>query len=93
MTASEIRLALCLTVALAPAVATAQTPPIKPGLWEVRSDRKLDGQAAPADAMKNLPPDVRLRGRHGGTGAGGLPAGDAPQKIIADPAAAAGGPG
>lgn len=65
MTASEIRLALCLTVALAPTVATAQTPPIKPGLWEVRSDRKLDGQAAPApapaDAMKNLPPEVRAK--------------------------------
>ena len=58
-----VRPALILAAALAPAIAGAQTPPIKPGLWEVRSDRKLDGQAAPApaDAMKNLSPEVRAK--------------------------------
>ncbi len=63
MTVSEIRLVLCLTAALAPALAAAQAPPIKPGLWEVRSERKLDGQTAPApaDAMKNLSPEVRAK--------------------------------
>jgi hypothetical protein len=59
--------ALCLTTALtatlACALAAAQTPPIKPGLWEVRSDRQIDGKAAgaPTDAMKNMKPEVRAR--------------------------------
>jgi hypothetical protein len=63
MTALELRFALALAAALAPAVACAQTPPIKPGLWEVRSERQVDGRKAPppADAMKNLSPEVRAR--------------------------------
>ena len=63
MTASELRFALALAAALAPAVADAQTPPIKPGLWEVRSERQVDGRKAPppSDSMKNLSPEVRAR--------------------------------
>lgn len=63
MTAPELRRALVLAAALAPAFVAAQTPPIKPGLWEVRSDRQIDGRQAgpPADAMKNLSPEVRAK--------------------------------
>src|SRR5450631_2114774 len=63
MTAPELRFALALAAALAPAVAAAQAPPIKPGLWEVRSERQVDGRkaSAPADSMKNLSPEVRAR--------------------------------
>ena len=63
MTASEIRRAACLAAVLSPAFACAQTPPIKPGLWEVRSERQVDGRksASPADPMKNLSPEVRAR--------------------------------
>lgn len=50
--------------ALAPLAALAQTsttPPIKAGLWEVNSQRDVDGQKAsdPSDAMKNMPPEAR----------------------------------
>jgi len=51
-----------LAAAISPA--RAQTaPPIKPGLWEIRSEREVDGQKAPdpSDQMKNLPPDVRAK--------------------------------
>lgn len=39
----------------------ADTPPIKPGLWQVRSERAVDGVKAPpmAAQMNNLPPEVR----------------------------------
>ncbi|MEO8527025.1 MAG: DUF3617 domain-containing protein [Caldimonas sp.] len=44
-------------------LAIAQTPPIKPGLWEVHSEREVNGKKAPApaDRMKNLPPEARAR--------------------------------
>jgi hypothetical protein len=62
MTTLAIRTA-ALAACLAPALAAAQTPPIKPGLWEVQGDRQVDGKpaAARSDAIKNLPPDVRAR--------------------------------
>ncbi len=59
--------AFCLSCTLAAAfvttLAAAQTPPIKPGLWEVQSEREVDGKkaATPADRMKNLPPETRAR--------------------------------
>ncbi len=42
--------------------AQAQTaPPIKPGLWQVQSEREVNGQKAPdpMEQMKNLPPEAR----------------------------------
>ena len=66
MTALALRRALALAAvgALAPAFASAQTPPIKPGLWEVRSERQVEGRKEgppPADMMKNLSPEVRAK--------------------------------
>ncbi len=59
-----LMLTLCITATLS-GVANAATnpPPIKPGLWEVRSEREIDGQKAP-DPMtkfKELPPEARAR--------------------------------
>jgi hypothetical protein len=44
------------------ALAAAQSPPVKPGLWEVRSERQ-DGKqtASSAEAMKNLTPETRAK--------------------------------
>ena len=52
-----------LAAGLACSVALAQTPPIKPGLWEVRSERQIDGKsAAPPDhSLNDLKPEVRAR--------------------------------
>jgi hypothetical protein len=63
MTALELRCALTLAGALVPAFVAAQTPPIKPGLWEVRSERQVEGRKAapPGDSMNKLPPDVQAR--------------------------------
>ncbi len=60
---SAFRLSCALAAALVPALAVAQTPPIKPGLWEVHSEREVDGKktAPPADRMKNLPPEARAK--------------------------------
>jgi hypothetical protein len=45
-----------------PALAAAQAPPVKPGLWEVRSERQDGKQTAPsAEAMKNLTPEMRAK--------------------------------
>lgn len=57
------RLTCALAATLVPALASAQTPPIKPGLWEVHTEREVDGKkaAAPADRMKSLPPEARAR--------------------------------
>lgn len=44
--------------------AQAQTaPPIKPGLWEVQSERLVNGQPMPdlAQRMKDMPPEARAR--------------------------------
>jgi uncharacterized protein DUF3617 len=54
--------AVCL-VAWAHGCAQAQTPPIKPGLWQVRSEREVDGQKAKmpdmSEHLKNMPPEQR----------------------------------
>ncbi len=56
-------LALTLSGVIAPAFVAAQTPPIKPGLWEVRSERQIEGrkEGPPADMLKNLSPEVRAK--------------------------------
>jgi hypothetical protein len=51
-------------VAGAHEVARAQTaPPIKPGLWQVRSEREVDGQKSKmpdmSEHLKNMPPEQR----------------------------------
>jgi hypothetical protein len=65
MSRCAARLAFALsTLAAAVSSAQAQTaPPIKPGLWEIKSEREVDGKKAPdpSDQMKNLPPDVRAK--------------------------------
>ena len=55
-----------LTIALALSAATLAAhaqpaPPIKPGLWQVQSEREIDGQKAPGpmERMKDLPPEAR----------------------------------
>jgi hypothetical protein len=60
--ASRLTTALAATLACA-AAGAAETAPIKPGLWEVRSDRQIDGKpaAAPTDSMKNMKPEVRAK--------------------------------
>ena len=54
---------VCL-VACGHGVVQAQTaPPIKPGLWQVRSEREVDGQTAKmpdmSEHLKNMPPETR----------------------------------
>lgn len=63
MSHAALRLTTALASALAASIAAAQTPPIKPGLWEIRSERQIDGNAAtaPTDAMKNMKPEARAR--------------------------------
>jgi hypothetical protein len=50
-------------VACGPNPAQAQTPPIKPGLWQVHSQREVDGQKVQmpdmSERMRNLPPEAR----------------------------------
>lgn len=57
---SPVRLIAAAAVLAAP-LASAQVPPIKPGLWQTESDRSVDGRPAPdmAERMKNLPPAAR----------------------------------
>ena len=55
-------LALATLLCSAALAAQAQTaPPIKPGLWQVQSEREINGQKAPdpMEQMKNLPPEAR----------------------------------
>lgn len=58
-----LRFPLLITLALAGAGVAAQpsAPPIKPGLWQVQSEREVDGRKAPdpMERMKNLPPEAR----------------------------------
>lgn len=51
--------ALCAAAAFAAQAQTA--PPIKPGLWQVQSEREINGQKAPdpMEQFKNLPPAAR----------------------------------
>jgi len=53
--------ALALALTSLPFAAAAQTPPIKPGLWQVHSEREVDGQKAPdmTAQLKDLPPETR----------------------------------
>jgi hypothetical protein len=50
-------------VAGACAVQGQTAPPIKPGLWQVHSEREVNGQKAPdaSDRMKNMSPEQRAR--------------------------------
>jgi hypothetical protein len=59
--AAAASLAACAVFVAVPAA--AQTPPIKPGLWEIRSEGVGDAQksAQAAERMKSLPPDVRAK--------------------------------
>jgi len=64
MTSLSLRLCAALVIAALPAWSLAQTPPIKPGLWEVKSEGGANGQKAassPADRLANLPPAVRAQ--------------------------------
>ena len=58
-----LRLACALVAALMPPFSLAQTPPIKPGLWEVQSENSTGGQKTtqPSDRLQNLPPAVRAQ--------------------------------
>ena len=60
---SAFRLSCALAAALVSTLAAGQTPPIKPGLWEVHADREIDGKkmAPPADRLKNMPPAARAQ--------------------------------
>jgi hypothetical protein len=74
--------AVC-AIAFATLAAQAQTtpppPPIKPGLWQIHSDREVNGQKMPdaSDRMKNMSPEKRaqfeaMMKQHGvGTGGAG----------------------
>ena len=63
MTTCTFRLCAAAVLAMAPAWASAQTPPIKPGLWEVKSEGSVDGKktAQPADRLQGLSPSVRAQ--------------------------------
>lgn len=64
MTAHTLRCSLALASAIAPVFVAAQTPPIKPGLWEVRGERQGEGRKAaplPSDSMNKLPPEMQAR--------------------------------
>ncbi len=52
-----------LTASLAATAALAQTPPIKPGLWQLQSARMGAGdqQIDVSAHMKNMPPEARKR--------------------------------
>jgi len=43
--------------------AAAQSPPIRPGLWEVQSESASEGKkvAPPAERLQNLPPEARAK--------------------------------
>lgn len=66
MTPSICRLS-CTPALLLPAVAAARSPPIKPGLWEVRSENCARGRPAsqPAGGLQRLPPVASQRTVHG----------------------------
>ena len=63
MTIRTLRLCAAFVLAMSSAWAWAQTPPIKPGLWEVKSEGKVDGQKTPpaADRLQGLSPTVRAQ--------------------------------
>lgn len=53
----------CLAMAAQAQAQTQSAPPIKPGLWEVKSERLVNGQPMPdmAQRMKDMPPEARAR--------------------------------
>jgi len=53
--------ALAVGAVFAAAFAQAQTPPIKPGLWEIKQLGGDDRSAQMAERMKNMPPDKRAQ--------------------------------
>ena len=63
MATCTLRLCATVVLATAPAWAWAQTPPIKPGLWEVKSDGSVDGRktAQPAGRLQGLSPSLRAQ--------------------------------
>jgi hypothetical protein len=63
MTIRTLRPCAAFVLAMSSAWAWAQTPPIKPGLWEVKSEGKGDGQKTPpaADRLQGLSPTVRAQ--------------------------------
>ncbi|MBI2732337.1 MAG: DUF3617 domain-containing protein [Aquabacterium sp.] len=65
-TAHRVAVSLALTVSLNIAAHAADTPPIKPGLWQVTADsQQLNGKPLPdmsaqlAEQMKRMPPEMR----------------------------------
>lgn len=59
-----VRLVIVAFALVAACGAQAQTtPPIKPGLWQVHSEREVNGQKVPdaSDRMKNLSPEKRAQ--------------------------------
>ena len=63
MTIRTLRFCAAALLATAPAWALAQTPPIKPGLWEAKSEATVEGQKTPSpgDRLQSLPPQVRAQ--------------------------------
>ena len=63
MTIRTFRLCPAFVLAMSCAWVSAQTPPIKPGLWEVKSEGKDDGQKTPpaADRLQGLSPALRAQ--------------------------------
>jgi len=63
MTTRTVRLCAAFVLATAAAWASAQTPPIKPGLWEVKSEGHVDGNKTPpaADRLQGLSPALRAQ--------------------------------
>ncbi|HET7796131.1 MAG TPA: DUF3617 domain-containing protein [Rhizobacter sp.] len=58
------RVILLMVTALAAGPVLAQTaPPIKPGLWQVHSEREIDGKKAPdlGEQLKGMSPAMRER--------------------------------
>lgn len=53
--------AACAALLAMAAVQAQDVPPIKPGLWQVKSERKIDGKAAPdpLEQVRNSPPEMR----------------------------------
>jgi hypothetical protein len=64
MTLTSLLRALALAGAFATCSAAAQNaPPIKPGLWQVQSERETDGKKEPdlGEQIKSMPPEMRER--------------------------------
>ncbi len=66
MRSRKLRMATSLAaIALSHAAnaSASNTPPIKPGLWEIKTEREIDGRRTPdlSDRLKNLSPEARER--------------------------------